>query len=345
MEKEIQFLNQLKRLNKKKLVLKEIIALFIEIYPEDYYGHSSFNQFLVNVLNSLANNQLIRLPKGEKYWNHSYNPNLPNWIIIQGDEKESEFSWKEYPWHYKLAWIPQLQSRPRDINILLKLNYFFKEIDQENLEFIPVKERSLQIFGDEKKLQRIISNKWFKLTLFDLKCYPTFEPFVSKTFCNAKSLNTIIIENRDTFMSFCKINSEFDSPPFKHVIYGNGNQIESNILWIKDLDSNITKIQYFGDIDMNGFLIPFRTNKKLIENNFKPRIELATHFYSKMILYSDHKNLKLQKENEKIYEFLKPFNESERLIINNLLAQGERVAQELLKLPEIRKIISEYYIK
>lgn len=107
------------------------------------------------------------------------------------------------------------------------------------------------------------------LTLQDLKCYETYEPFFyyeNKEFSKGKIL---IIENKDTFWT---IQNAVKTNKYKNIyliIYGEGKKILKSFEFINNfkLENNI--IEYFGDIDYEGINIYEQLKSKYSQYNIK----------------------------------------------------------------------------
>jgi hypothetical protein len=117
---------------------------------------------------------------------------------------------REYAWERKLTFL-----REARISIpfakLLRLNDFIKQ-PRSPRELVPIKERSLQIFGDEKRLDLLIGSTLFRdgrLDLArDLGCEVIGVPFGWKRGPAAAAREPIfVIENAATWHSYCRWNA------------------------------------------------------------------------------------------------------------------------------------------
>ncbi|KKN14009.1 hypothetical protein LCGC14_1000480 [marine sediment metagenome] len=346
----LEFLDKLHELSGNKVIVpkEKVIIAFERVYSELYYSDENYFPQLLDILNNLEKSSMIELPKTEENWDHNTLPQLPYWIKVKRSKRKSPPTpWKEFPWRKELLWASKLKNvRIMTFEILKNLNEYFKNHEKDDIQ-MPIKERSIQIFGEEKVLDRIVQRKWFKenLSLEILNCYKTHEPFPSKTFLGAKKDKVIIIENRDTFDSFCKVNASFESPYYKHIIYGSGERIKDTILWINNLDPKIKLIEYFGDIDINGFAIPAKVNEILKENQSSVVIEMATCFYTALVSLIKEKNPQIGLNPTKNYEFLTFLPEEYSKFIRILFEKNERIAQELLNITEIIKIFENQLFK
>ncbi|MFX1453546.1 MAG: Wadjet anti-phage system protein JetD domain-containing protein [Promethearchaeota archaeon] len=343
----LEFYEQLVTLSKNKVTITKetILKIFEKLYPGLYFSNENFNPQLIEILKKLKEENLIEFPKTNNNWDYNMRPPLPLWIkLIKEEEEKISDDLKNFPWHPHMVWVSKLDNvKKSTYKSLRQINTFFINHELNKNELIPIKERSIQIFQDEKKLDIIIRQDWFKnhLTLEDLGCYQTCEPFASKSFPNARDKKAIIIENRDTFHSFCRVNENLDPPPYRYIIYGCGKFIEKTILWVNDFDSSLTEIEYFGDLDPMGLIIPQNLNNILKENAINVKIKLATPFYLELVHIAKRifNNLKKDDlEENKLLEFLP---RKARKFSNFIFSNNKRIAQELLGLNKIEHIIQK----
>lgn len=167
---------------------------------------------------------------------------------------------REFGWESRLAFL-----RESRLNIpfteLRRLNDFLKR-DKAERDIVPIKERSLQIFDDEKRLDVLANSALFRGERLDLKrdlrCEVVGEPLPWKRGPIAASQQPIIVlENAATWHSYCRWNVE--EKLFSGVIYGCGNRFVDGIRSLKDIFDALggpRRVFYFGDLDPQGLLIP-----------------------------------------------------------------------------------------
>lgn len=166
----------------------------------------------------------------------------------------------EFSWEPELTFLRQSKVH-LPFAELCQLNQFLKEHPQVT-EIVPIKERSLQIFGDEKRLDMLLSSSLFGTNRLDLTkhlgCEIIGVPLAWKRGpVNATLQPVIIIENAATWHSYCRWNSE--RAYFSAVIYGDGNRVVDGVRYLSDIFNEVggqRRIFYFGDLDPQGVLIP-----------------------------------------------------------------------------------------
>lgn len=167
---------------------------------------------------------------------------------------------REFAWEPELAFL-----RTTKINLpfveLSQLNHFLKE-RRQSMEIVPIKERSLQIFGDEKRLDVLLSSSLFRPDRLDLTrhlgCKIIGVPLAWKRGpVTAAAYPIIIVENAATWHSYCRWNAKRSL--FSAVVYGDGNRVVDGVQYLVDIFDEIggkRRIFYFGDLDPQGVLIP-----------------------------------------------------------------------------------------
>ena len=147
---------------------------------------------------------------------------------------------------------------------LLRLNEFFVRGGQAK-PVVPIKERSLQIFGDEKRLDALLVTTLFRadrLTLDLLRCELIGEPLGWRRGpVGAAEQPLMVIENAATWHSYCRWNAERGL--FSAVVYGKGFQSAACIQYLADIFTELggrRRVVYFGDLDPPGLQIPFQAS-------------------------------------------------------------------------------------
>lgn len=190
----------------------------------------------------------------------------------------------------RIAWAAEMQFvkamkpgvAPGD---LMRLNEFFLN-DGGKRPMVPVKERSLQIFGDEKRLDALRATALFKgrLTLDALRCFVAAEPLGWQRGPKANA-PVLVIENAATWDSYCRWNRERGL--FSAVVYGCGNRFADSIARLADIFAELggpRPVLYFGDLDPQGLRIPQLASKYAVSENLNlPQIEPHSWSYRELL--------------------------------------------------------------
>ena len=177
-------------------------------------------------------------------------------------------------------WVPALgflaESRTSvPFDDLRKLNDFLTT-DHAALEIVPIKERSLEIFGDEKRLDVLHGSALFRHDRLDLsrdlRCEIIGVPLAWKRGpASAAAHPLIVIENAATWHSYCRWNAE--AAQFSAVVYGDGNRFADGVRYLGDIFAELggsRRILYFGDLDPQGILIPQEASARAVALGFSP---------------------------------------------------------------------------
>lgn len=320
---------------KKKLTLDEISKLYrIDNYTE-----------LANFVIENINNGAIKPIKSSK--TNGKNPTLYNaYRVIQPELDNSQFIDEL---RYKLNstlkldyYINNLEKYKEDREYIICLSNYVESHKELLLETVSLNERSFEIWGREKFLQkeggiRIIKN--LGLDLDRLNIYETTEPLSYYSHHKNIPQNVLILENKDTFYSMRRHllngNEMILGLPIGTLIYGKGKGISKSF---KDftycvepyLSDESNQIFYFGDLDYEGILI-YEILCKIFED--KTLIKPFLNAYSCMLKKANKDLLPYTKEgqNKNIGSyFLDAFEEKERTEIIDILNMNKYIPQEIL---------------
>ena len=234
-----------------------------------------------------------------------------------------------FDWEAQLAFL-----RESRLNIpfteLLQLNDFLKR-GTAGLDIVPIKERSLQIFGDEKRLDVLANSALFRAERLDLKrdlrCEVVGEPLSWKRGPIAAAQQPIIVlENAATWHSYCRWNSE--RLIFSAVVYGCGNRFVDGVRYLDDIFAELSgrrRVFYFGDLDPQGLLIPQEASARAQATSLVA-VEPHLWSYRQLLMLGDGRDQPWEGEppSSTLCDWLGELAEPAR----QLFASGQRLAQE-----------------
>ena len=186
-------------------------------------------------------------------------------------------------WQAKLAFLRTARLGVASDD-LLKLNNFFAVRGIERLA-VPLKERSLQIFGDEKRLDALRTTALFtegRLTLEQLNCFAVAEPLGWRRGPHSEGPVTVI-ENASTWDSYCRWNAA--QGLFSAVIYGGGNRFMDSVVRLGEIFCEVggmRRVLYFGDVDPQGLRIPQVASRRGQRHGL-PAIEPDSWSYARLL--------------------------------------------------------------
>ena len=170
------------------------------------------------------------------------------------------------------AWLPALsfaadEHHPTRRADLRAINAFLVSARDKSLSPVPTRERSLQIFGSEKRLDAIRRSE---LTLFegrisldDLHCYPVAPPLPFETPGSPSAGQPILVlENYHSYDSFRRWNREAEL--YAAVAYGGGNAFRQGAGNLDELTVRTTAdgAFYVGDLAPSGIEILLGVNHR-----------------------------------------------------------------------------------
>lgn len=330
------------KFDKKKITVEEI---------EKIYKVNTYNDLYILVSKLIENNEIEAIKSSG---GNGKKPALYKRYKIVEQENDNSFYIDEL--NYKILSKFDISYYKKNINkykehreYILALNEFIKE--NEALLKVPLSmnERSFQIWGREKFLQReegklILKN--LGLNLDYLNYYDTSEPLAYYSKSKKVPQNILILENKDTYYTMRKYLINFNNiilgKEIDTVIYGAGKGI---IKAFKDYDISVedylaskeNKIYYFGDLDYEGIIIYESFYDKYKDlYNISPFIE----GYKKMIdkvnnINSLPKTKDGQNRNINKY-FLQEFSLEYKEKIKNILNSDLYIPQEIINIIDLQ---------
>ena len=209
----------------------------------------------------------VRLPAPGPNWDRLGQVPLPKWIQIAATETPATDGWdhRTHPWHPRLAFLAELNrvTQPEEVK---RLNSWLQQMPADEL-WVPVKERSWEILGDEKRLEAIAKTALFqpeRLTWEALRCYVVEHIPPHRVYPQGKPV-MMISENEAGFDSFCRYSEE--TGEFRCVVLGNGLALDKATAFLGKAiaDYQLMSGFYFGDLDATGLAIASRVTRELRE--------------------------------------------------------------------------------
>ena len=330
------------KFNKKKITLEKI---------EEIYKVSTYGELYDLILKLIENNEIevIKSSGG-----NGRKPALYKKYKIVEKEEDNSFYIEELT--YKILSKFDISYYKKNIdkykehrNYILALNIFIKENEELLKVPLSMNERSFQIWGREKFLQKEEGKSILKnlgLNLDYLNYYDTSEPLAYYSKSKKVPQNILILENKDTYYTMRRYlinsNNNILRKEIDTVIYGSGKGI---IKAFRDYDisvedylaNKVNKIYYFGDLDYEGIII---YEKFYDTYKDKYNINLFIDGYKKMIDKINNINcLPKMKDgqNKNINKyFLDEFSLEYRLKIEEILKNNLYIPQEIINITDLQ---------
>lgn len=184
----------------------------------------------------------------------SVRPHLPAFVTLnhrqQGDHEAIGVG---YPWRPELEWAHELRLTSSEFEGLVAVQEYRKRRDGQPV-IIPHRERSLEIFGDEKRLDRLASSRLVeegRLNLELLDCFWAPPPLAYREI--KKTGHIVVSENSAGYHSLPHILGDDISV----IAYGAGASFAQSVASLKDVAPG-RDLLYIGDLDVGGVAIPQR---------------------------------------------------------------------------------------
>lgn len=217
-------------------------------------------EVFVELLIAAELEDLIVLPsRSGDGWNQHLTPARPKWVRLPPVQvMRDEFDHRAYPWNPILSFLAAEARLPKGVREAALAVQRFLAQGEIVQTFVPIKERSFDIFGDEKRLEGLQHSTILfgagKLDLAQLRCYVVPQTPVAERFAAGRGI--LILENEATFDSFCRLCRH--QPAYALVVYGRGHEIQKCAAYLRREAQGIdvVEINYFGDVDQRGLEIP-----------------------------------------------------------------------------------------
>jgi hypothetical protein len=219
------------------------------------------------------------------------------------------------------------------------------------------KERSFSIWGREKLLDEQFALvrevlRFNRLGEDFLKYYNTPEPFFEYIHSHSLEMSVLIIENKDTWFSFRKLMQATGKNLIAGIavdllLYGEGNKITKKGAledyatgMLGSQEGQTIRFMYFGDLDLEGIRLFFRTrdaNPSLSIQPFAPlyRLMLQLARGREMPESPDKRGMPAAVE-----DFAELLGGDQVNVINDLLTRGRYIPQEIINYQVLAGILS-----
>jgi hypothetical protein len=159
----------------------------------------------------------------------------------------------EWPWRAELAWASELRPTLAEFETLRAIQDFLRGGGGRRI-VVAHRERSLELFGDEKAIDRFVRGRLFaegRLSLDLLRCRWAPPPLAFERV--GPGSVALVVENASAWHS-C-LATVRASGPVGVVAYGAGRAFEASAAGLAKI-GGITAIRYAGDLDAAGLAIP-----------------------------------------------------------------------------------------
>jgi hypothetical protein len=246
-----------------RIHLDHLLKAFRQAFPH-HEGDLEVRRRLAALLRELAEDGILRLPKltNRRAYDHAERIALPRYITRL--DLSRPLRSQPRMWRPELAFAENMAECWHDA-----LGAIQNWLRNGGSVAVPIalRERSVEIFGDEKFLDGLLGTQLFspgRLSLDLLRCYLPDVPICVKTIETAGARRPLLVlENLTTFDTLGRWNAEHRC--YSGVAFGGGTAFVSScrsLLPYLAHDGCSGQLLYFGDVDPTGLWIPVRAARE-----------------------------------------------------------------------------------
>jgi len=255
------FLEALRAGTRKRILLDDVRRAFFAAHPETVSSPGR-NALLLVRLRALEEAGALVLPAAGS-WEKVGNPPLPTWVQLTREPASlPAVDYAAVPWVPELGFWPEL--KPSALEAVRAINDFLLR-RRTTLTMVPIKERSLEIFGDEKRLDTLRAsggNSLFggRLPLSVVGAFVVPSPLPYRA-ADAPGKPVLVVENHNSFWSFGEWNQQ--ARRYAAVVYGSGKAFQGSGSALEQVLHEVSGVGalYLGDLDPAGVRIPLEFNR------------------------------------------------------------------------------------
>lgn len=243
----------------KRVALTTLRTLWLDAYPEQVATPDRDQQLLAAL--ALAQTQgVLRLP-GPAGFEKLGNPPMPKSVTLVREERRPQaIDYGAVSWLPEMGFWPNLS--PGEQATAFMINEWLIRRRGRFMQ-VPLRERSLDIFGDEKFLDSRARNGALfngRMPLSAIGAMRVEHPLAYRP-ADAMGLPVLVVENHHTFWSLGEWNEQ--AKRYSAIVYGGGNTICASGLALVEVmrEREARRAEYFGDIDPEGLSIPLKFNR------------------------------------------------------------------------------------
>lgn len=215
---------------------------------------------LAAALEELAATGAVVLPRSKRLYENHLLPALPTWVERPPVQRQAATPRPVRVWRPELAEAAAIATSAGDFDLLARVDDFLRNGGSDR-PVVPHRERSVELFGHEKRLDALLKTKMFTsdaLNLPLLRCYQPPLPLTAQhTGDPGPRPELLIVENHATYASvltLARARAAAGAPALA-VGWGAGNQLPKSIGGAVQLAPVPVALWYFGDIDEDGLRI------------------------------------------------------------------------------------------
>lgn len=245
------------RTNPGKRVPAELLARAAIQHAPELVGHPDWPHRFRAAINELHAFGTIALPAtgSRTGWDRRTHPPLPQWVIRTTAPQTTVEPAPRRVWPHALEAAGRLDPRGHELEVLDRVAQWLRNTPEPFP--VPVQERSLELFDDEKALDGLLKTRLFTtgaLSLTLLACFTPALPVVSRHVPGQGPTRVLVAENLATYSSLlADLQNQLRAKrPDLHIAWGAGNAFARSVHSLRQLDPVPVSALYFGDLDVAG---------------------------------------------------------------------------------------------
>ncbi|MBI3687637.1 MAG: hypothetical protein HY241_09965 [Actinobacteria bacterium] len=288
---------------------------------------------LADAIRELEASGAVTLPIKEALWERVPRPALPRWVARRAARPEAPAASAaaSVSWHARLSWVPSFLANDRpsaaERSLLRAVNSFLGAGGSSFV--VPLRERSLQLTGDEKALDTTSRGRLFatgRLSLRLLAARRTSPPMVRHRVGAGRV--TLLVENYATYDSLSTALPAVGE--VGEVVYSAGNTLGTVLTALADVGPP-DALAYFGDLDVRGLEIAAAGARLATELGLPPLVP-AERLYQLLLQHGRPAPTGPKPDAARARAASAWLPESLRVSVLDVLLAGNRLAQEAVGL-------------
>lgn len=269
---------------RKRHALETLWTVFIRVEPVLGRGPAARRNLAARI-EQLTEAGALTVPRAAKNWDRSAEPPLPRFVTLTASSPTPA------PSAGPTLWAPELadfaDQAPRSLRADLEAIQRWLATGGRDRPSVPERERSLEVFGDEKRLEALRGGSLFapgRLTLETLRCFAVSPPLVWRSFTGARV--GLIVENHHSWHSFCRFSAATGA--YAAVVYGAGKALLKALPTLGEVAeaSGVERFVYLGDVDPDGLHIGRRATEDAVALDLPP-IAPAAGWYRRLFALAE----------------------------------------------------------
>ena len=323
--------------SRSRVQLEDYIAAFLRAEPALATSPTRRTR-LADAIRELAEANVLAPSRAQDY---AEAPPLPRFVTLVDRSSDPPVGHEaaQYAWRPELSWAARLPLRRSEFDALKQIQAFLRDSAGE-AAVVPTGERSLELFGDEKRLDTLRRNQRLfapeRLSLELLRAEAFAPPFAYRHV--GPGPVALVLENVATFHSV--LATLPSRTPVGLVVFGAGGGFSASVCYLQELAAEgpaaaVREIRYFGDLDRRGLEIPAAADAAAQEAGLPP-VRPAVGLWAKLLengYRAPHKSIDPSTADRLVHWLPATLRSAAR----DVLISGARLAQEAVGTTRLRQ--------